>query len=243
MKKAEIYQEISKEYKELKGIIYTNDYSMIKKQVLKVHALVHPSYIYGGKEKTIADYVFDYLKEDKNKEEMICRMECEIDLNYAGSKDVPLWWEIWHTARIEDLVSNILVGKKDTIFNAEWQNKIGISFTDTGNALEYAELVEISKHINQIELINYADIVFKRSKEVLENLDYTTLKIKASKEDLNKIFEVGGLTMDKRSKWLINYWASLDIAGMILTPFTDHFMMHYPPCIDYLEIMKYNKIN
>ncbi len=43
-----------------------------------------------------------------------------------------IFWQFWHTYRIEDLVSNILMVNQNQIFNTEWQKKIRASITDTG---------------------------------------------------------------------------------------------------------------
>ena len=32
--------------------------------------------------------------------------------------------------------------------------------------------------------------------------------------------------------WLLDHWGGLTVSGMILTPLTDHHMMHLPPCLD-----------
>ncbi len=53
-----------------------------------------------------------------------------------------------------------------------------------------------------------------------------------------RILEVGGVTTDFRSVWLLVFWGRLTRAGMILTPMTYHHMMHLPACIDHLSIIE-----
>ena len=68
---------------------------------------------------------------------------------------VPMCWQLWHTYRIEDLVSNLVMMNQNQIFNDEWQKKIGATITDTGNALELDEAVAFGKKINVQALRDY----------------------------------------------------------------------------------------
>lgn len=80
------------------------DLDRIRELTLEVHAMVHPAEISGRKEKTIADYVLDYMM-DGNRDALVPREDYDIDLHYAGTRTVPMCWQFWHTYRIEDLVS------------------------------------------------------------------------------------------------------------------------------------------
>ena len=80
------------------------------------------------------------------------RQPWETDLHYAGTDRV---WQLWHTVRIEDLVSNILLANQDQIFNDDWQKKIGSLITDTGNALEAGEAIKFGKAIRPEALYDY----------------------------------------------------------------------------------------
>lgn len=238
MTNEDLYAPIREKYQALKGDLEGNDLQQIIARTLEVHAMVHPRSVSGLAEKTISDYVFDYMQKENNKEAMVPRMDCPIDLDWAGTDVVPMCWHFWHTYRIEDLVSNILIGSKEQIFNDEWQRKINSPILDTGNALERDEVIAFAKNINFDALKEYMIAVGKNTREIIANLTIDKLKQKASKEQLDRIINVGGLTLDKRSIWLIDYWGGLDVAGMILTPLTDHHMMHLPPCLGHLPIVE-----
>lgn len=64
------------------------------------------------------------------------------------------------------------------------------------------------------------------------------LQQKPLEKQLDRIVDAGGLTLDKRSIWLLDYWGGLTVSEMILTPLTDHHMMHLPPCLDHLPILE-----
>ena len=239
MTKEELFAPIREKYEELKQALEGDNLNKIRELTLEVHAMVHPAEISGRTEKTIADYVLDYMLKG-NQNELVPREDCDVDLHYAGTKIVPLCWQFWHTYRIEDLVSNILMADKNQIFDEAWQRKIGASITDTGNALEADEAVLFGKGINAEALREYMIAVEKNTRSILENLSLEQIKSMVPATRVMRILEEGGVTTDFRSVWLLVYWGRLTIGGMILTPMTDHHMMHLPPCLNHLSILDGN---
>ena len=237
MTKELLYASINEKYEELKQALQGTDLERIKELTLEVHAMVHPAEISGRSEKTIADHVLDYMLCG-NQNALVPRENYDTDLHYAGSKTVPMCWQFWHTYRIEDLVSNILMADQEQIFNSEWQNKIGASITDTGNALEFEEAVEFGKNIRVDALREYMITVAKNTRRIIENLTLDQIQSMVPEEWVMRILEVGGVTVDFRSVWLLVFWGRLTRGGMILTPLTNHHMMHLPACLNNLPILK-----
>lgn len=198
--------------------------------------MVHPAEISGRTEKTIADHVLEYMLQG-NQNKIVPREERDVDLHYAGTKEVPLCWQFWHTYRIEDLVSNILMADQNQIFNAEWQEKIGSPITDTGNALAFEEAVEFGKKINVFALRDYMIAVGKNTRRILEDLTLEQIQSMVPEKWVMRILEEGGVTTDFRSVWLLVFWGRLTRGGMILTSMTRHHMMHLPPCLNHLPIL------
>lgn len=236
MTKEELFAPIRERYSELKQALQGTDIGKIRELTLEVHAMVHPAEVSGRTEKTIADYVLDYMMSG-NQNALVPREDYDVDLHYAGTRTVPLCWQFWHTYRIEDLVSNILMMNQSQIFNAEWQRKIGSSITDTGNALEPDEAMEFGKAINISTLRDYMTTVGKNTRSILEGLTLEQIQSMPPLEWVVRILEEGGVTEDVRSVWLLVYWGRLTRGGMILTPMTDHHMMHLPPCLNNLPIL------
>lgn len=237
MTKEELFAPIREKYNELKNAIEGTDIDKIRELTLEVHAMVHPAEISGRTEKTIADYVLDYMLNG-NQNALVPREDYDVDLHYAGTRTVPMCWQFWHTYRIEDLVSNILMADQEQIFNRDWQIKIGSSITDTGNALGLDEAIVFGKEINIKALHEYMIAVGKNTRHILENITLEQIKSMVPYERVMRILEEGGVTTDFRSVWLLVYWGSLTMGGMILTPMTDHHMMHLPPCLNNLPILE-----
>lgn len=237
MTKEALFAPIRESYDELKQALKGNDIDKIRELALEVHAMVHPAEISGRGEKTIADYVFDYMQKG-NQNQLVPREDYDVDLHYAGTRIVPMCWQFWHTYRIEDLVSNILMANQNQIFDEEWQRKIGASITDTGNALEFEEAVAFGKTINVEALQEYMITVGKNTRRILEKVTLEQINSMVPEKRVMRILEEGGVTTDFRSVWLLVFWGRLTIGGMILTPMTDHHMMHLPPCLNNLPILE-----
>ena len=237
MTKENLYASIGEKYKELEQELKGSDLEKIKKLALEVHAMVHPAEISGRSEKTIADYVLDYMLSG-NQNTLVPRENHDTNLHYAGTKIVPMCWQFWHTYRIEDLVSNILMSNQEQIFDTNWQRKIGASITDTGNALEFEEAVEFGKEIHVEALREYMIAVGKNTRRIMENLTLEQIQSMVPEKWVMRILEVGGVTTDFRSVWLLVFWGRLTRGGMILTPMTNHHMMHLPACLNNLPILE-----
>ena len=108
MDKETMISAINSKFEELKTALEGDELMRIRELTLDLHAMVHPAEISGRDEKTIADFVLDYMMKG-NQNEIVQRETWDTDLKYAGSKTVPICWQFWHTYRIEDLVSNILM--------------------------------------------------------------------------------------------------------------------------------------
>lgn len=236
MTKEALFAPIRERYEELKLALKGNDIDKIRELALEVHAMVHPAEISGRAEKTIADYVLDYMRKG-NQNQLVPREDYDVDLHYAGTRTVPLCWQFWHTYRIEDLVSNILMANQNQIFDEAWQRKTGSSITDTGNALELDEAVAFGKTVNVEALQEYMIAVGKNTRRILEKLTLEQINSMVPEKRVMRILEEGGVTTDFRSVWLLVFWGRLTMGGMILTPMTNHHMMHLPPCLNNLPIL------
>ena len=235
MNKETLYEQIRRCDDELGALLQGDDLDAIRRCALDYHALVHLAEVSGRQEPTIADYVFQYMA-DGHQNEIVPRQSYDVDLHYAGTNTVPLCWHFWHTARIEDLVGNILMANGRQIFNAEWQARIGASITDTGNALEREEAVAFGQKIHIDALRQYMIAVGQNTRRILDNLTLEQVKAKVPEEWVMRILEEGGVTTDFRSVWLLVFWGRLTVGGMIAIPLTDHHMMHLTPCADHLPI-------
>jgi len=188
-----------------------------KSLLLEMHSLLHDKKVYKINSETYYDYLWEKLKKET----------CTI----ITDKKTSILWDIWHITRIEDLISNIAMGNKETIFNSEIQKKLNIDIQDTGNAMTIPEIELLNKNINITALKEYRVKVGKSTRKILESLEYTDMKKKVQPEHLKKIKLNGGVTDDPGSKWLLDFWGRKNIFGLIMMPITRHQMVHLNDCI------------
>lgn len=157
------------------------------------------------------------------------------------SKDETIAWAVWHIARIEDLTMNILVGEGQQVFNDAWKQRIGVSVADTGNAMADGEIMDFSKRINVNELLNYRNAVGIRSREILRGLKPEDMKRQIKHGDTTRILDEGGVTRQKDSVWLLDFWGKKDVAGIILMPLTRHQTLHLNDCDKWKKAIRTRK--
>jgi hypothetical protein len=187
-----------------------------KKLLLEMHSSLHDKKVYKNTAETIYDNLWKNMKEET----------CKI----ISPKETSILWNIWHITRIEDIISNIIIGNKETIFNKEIQTKLNIKINDTGNAMTYSEIESFNKNININELKEYRIKTGKSTKKIIEALEFTDMKRKVKKEQLEKIKENGGLIDNSKSIWLLDFWGRKNILGLIMMPITRHQTVHLNDC-------------
>jgi len=196
------------------------------KLLLEMHSLLHDKKVYNITKETYYHKLWENLKEET------CRI--------ISKKETSILWNIWHITRIEDLISNILIGNKETIFSKEIQENLNIKIKDTGNALAFSDIELFNKNICIKELKEYRIKVGKSTKKVIEKITFNDIKRKVEKEQLEKIKQNGGVIDDPKSIWLLDFWSRKNVLGLIMMPITRHQIVHLNDCFKIK--MKYNKV-
>jgi hypothetical protein len=198
----------------LKSIMRKEDrFEEAKELILYLHSIVHSSKVYGIKNMTLEDEVWEGVS----------------NFDFATMptvKDVTIAWNIWHITRIEDLTANILIANNNQVLNANWLNRLGVDVTDTGNAMSDDEIIFLSNKLDMSELQRYRSAVGKNTKKVLSNLNFNDLKRKVTADGLKRILDEGGVIEHPESIWLLDFWSKKDVAGIINMPVTRHQVVH-----------------
>ena len=144
-----------------------------------------------------------------------------------GNHCTTLAWSLWHTFRIEDIVSHELILKnKQILFDGEWLERTGSVIITTGNELAGDTLIEFSKKLDIKATYDYCKTVMDSTNEMLEHLKFEDLKKTFTGEDRERLVESKCVSSDERASWLIDYWCSKNIKGLIQMPFSRHWIMH-----------------
>ena len=144
-----------------------------------------------------------------------------------GYHSKTLAYSIWHIFRIEDIVAHDLIkGDCQILFANAYEKSVHSPIITTGNELQGDAIAEFSKELHIDALFSYAEAVMESSNEILSGLTYEDLKRKFSEEDKEKIAGTGCVSKDEEAVWLIDYWCSKDIRGLLKMPFSRHWIMH-----------------
>jgi len=193
--------------------------------LLEMHSLLHDKKVSRTNSETYYDNLWEKMKDET------CRI--------ISNKETSILWNIWHITRIEDIISNIIIGKKETVFNKEIQTKLNIKIKDTGNAMTCSEIESFNKSINIKELKEYRIKVGKLTQKIIKAMEFSDIKRKVEKEQLEKIKQNGGVIDNPKSIWLLDFWGKKNILGLINMPITRHQIVHLNDCFKIKQ--KYNK--
>jgi hypothetical protein len=151
-------------------------------------------------------------------------------LPFAGAKGYhskTLAYSIWHIFRIEDIVAHEMIAEDEQIlFSEKFHKKTASPIITTGNELEGEDIAEFSKKLNVKELYLYAKAVKDSSDKILSQLQYKDLKRKFNEDTKQKLIESKCVSEDENAFWLIDYWCGKDVKGLIMMPFSRHWIMH-----------------
>jgi Protein of unknown function (DUF664). len=147
-------------------------------------------------------------------------------------------WAVWHIARIEDLTMNMLVARKEQVFTPEIQRRIRAPVTDTGNALSQEEIRSFGKKVDFEALAAYRNEVGARTRSIVQALSPEDVKRPVEQSGLDAILAAGGVTGEKDSVWLLEYWGTKDVGGLLLMPATRHLMLHLNDCCKWKAMLR-----
>jgi hypothetical protein len=179
---------------------------------MEQHALVHASDVSVVSFSTFEDEIWDGLPY-------------EAAVHVPGKELHSIAWCIWHITRCEDITMNILIaGESQVLDRGRWVGSLGILQHDTGNAMGQNEMLDFNSRINICELTAYRLAVGRQTREIVNGLHLEDVKRKTDPQGLERILDVGAVLPSE--KWLLDYWGSLTIAGLLLMPPTRHSFIH-----------------
>ena len=148
-------------------------------------------------------------------------------INANGYHNKTVAYSLYHTFRIEDIVSNTLISKSPQIFFADnYQTRLNSPIITTGNELIKQEIADFSAKLDIDELYNYICDVDKSTSHLLKTLVFSDMKIKMTEQDKENIRALKVVSEDESAVWLIDYWCSKNIQGLLQMPFSRHWIMH-----------------
>ena len=153
-------------------------------------------------------------------------------INADGYHSKTIAYSLWHIFRIEDIVAHTLINDDEQIFfSGNYKDRINSPIITTGNELVGQDIADFSAQLNIDELYTYIVAVTKSTESVLSKLPFDMLKNKISPERKERLISLNTVSTDENAVWLIDYWCSKDIRGLIQMPFSRHWIMHTEACL------------
>ena len=163
---------------------------------------------------------------------------CRVDFNAMpfigedGFHSKTIAYSIWHIFRIEDIVSHTLISGDDQIFFVgNFQERIGSPILTTGNELIEHQIADFSKSLDLDELYKYALSVKIITDWIIENMTFADMSRKIQNSDRMRLESLNVVSQSDNAHWLIDYWCGEDLRGLILMPFSEHWMAHIYACM------------
>ena len=153
-------------------------------------------------------------------------------LNARGYHNKTIAYSLWHIFRIEDIVANTLIADREQIFfSQDYKRKMNTPIITTGNELVKEEIAAFSRQLDIDELYQYITDVDRTTTELLQALSFADLKKRVGSEKKKDLESLQVVSEDENARWLIDYWCSNDVRGLIQMPFSRHWIMHIEACL------------
>lgn len=146
-------------------------------------------------------------------------------INAKGYHSKTVAYSLWHIFRIEDIVVNTLIQKKEEVFfSGDYKSRINSSVITTGNELVGEQIAEFSSQLDTDRLYDYGIAVKSETEGWLKGISSDDLKTRFDNADRERIRSLA--VVSESEQWLIDYWCGKDVKGLILMPMSRHWIMH-----------------
>ncbi|MDH6366416.1 MULTISPECIES: hypothetical protein [unclassified Breznakia] len=215
--------------KELRQAIKDGDIEKVKTKALRAHELVHDKQLTHNSIDTFQNEALAGLNEKS--------FRYTTSKKYQGYRTIAFF--IFHMTRIEDICANTLIANDtQVIFQDNWIEKMNVNRVDTGNSMSQTEMVEFSSSINQKTLFDYRLAVAKKTRNIIQKLTSSDLKVKPTQDQLDFILTSKSVLNHEDSIWLIDFWGKKNVGGLLLMPITRHQKVHLNDCYSIIKSTK-----
>ena len=136
-------------------------------------------------------------------------------------------YSFYHIFRIEDIVVNTLIKKREQIFFADdYKARMKTPIITTGNELKKQEIAKFSSQLDIDELYSYITDMNSSTTQLLQSLTYQDLKMKITAADKENLLLTNVVSNNENTIWLVDYWCKKNLQGLIQIPLSRHWIMH-----------------
>lgn len=146
-------------------------------------------------------------------------------------------WLLWHMARCEDITMNLLVADRAQILSQDnWLEKLGITVCDSGNEMNAERLAYFNSAVEIEALRAYRLAIGRGTRELVQQLQPADLKQRVKPAQLQRVRDEGAVA--ETAKYILDYWAGRNVAGLLLMPATRHNLIHLNEALELKRRLK-----
>ena len=135
-----------------------------------------------------------------------------------------LAWLLWHTARTEDVVINLVVTDGRPVFDGTWAKRLGVARVDIGTGMTDAEVSDLGGRLDLPAARAYRTAVGRRTREVVTALPDAVWPETVTAADVGRAVAVGAF--GPNAAWVEKIWAGVSRASRLGATAIAHNAMH-----------------
>jgi hypothetical protein len=199
-------------HKRLRQALLASDKGTALETFLVQHAIVHSARMSKSHLFSFEDEILNGLPEQQFRE-------------IAPKWNHSIAWIMWHIARVEDVVMNLLVaGTSQILLEDNWHGRIGARVLHTGNGSTGNEVRDLSQSVDPHHLRMYRIAVGRKTRKVVKRLCSDEYGTKVDPSRIQRIWDEGAVLTQAKS--IVDYWASRTIGELLLMPPLRHCFLH-----------------
>lgn len=196
-----------------KALLRPKDHQAAVELVLAQHAMVHAAEMSATGLYSFEDAVWEGLSDSSAR-------------HVPKNAEHSIAWLAWHATRCEDITMNLLAANTgQVLLNGGWLERMHIPFCDTGNGMDAETIAAFSAAVDLQALRDYRIAVGRQTRAVIQSLEPGAFLQPVDAARLPRIYEEGAVQESER--WLVDYWGSRTIGGLMGMPVTRHPFVHW----------------
>jgi hypothetical protein len=135
-----------------------------------------------------------------------------------------LAWLLWHTARTEDVVVNLVGTATGQVFDTGWARRLAVDRADIGTGMTDAEVTDLSGRLDLEAARAYRSAVGRRTREVIAALPDGAWSETVTEADVGRATAAGAF--GPHARWVEKVWAGVSRASRLGATAIAHNAMH-----------------
>jgi len=114
-------------------------------------------------------------------------------------------WLLWHMARTEDVMMNVLVAGQPQLISEEgWTTRLNVSLSDIGAGMKDDAVADFTAKVDIAALRDYRAAVGRRTREIVSSLTAEEIEAPIEQAHLERALAEG--VLGENTGWIPDFW-------------------------------------